>query len=155
MRILSLAATAAVFLACNACGAPPAWHIEKLPDNAPLYQQSGCMGSFGFKGHGADTVFLDDSVDVKAKANIKLGGKIFALDLVSSKTSGKQGADSAGLGAHFDRVFKDKAGTVTVVSSLTVTAEHPDADSTEEKGTLTVTYQGTTQKVAIEGGTAC
>ncbi|MBL6851979.1 MAG: hypothetical protein ISS15_07865 [Alphaproteobacteria bacterium] len=154
MRILSFAAAVALF-ACNALAAGPAWHIEKLPDNAPLFQQSGCMGSFSPKGHGADVVFLDDGVDVKAKANIKLGGKIFALDLVSTKASGKQGADSAGLGAHFDRVFKDKAGAVTVVESITVTAEHPEADSTEEKGTLTVTYQGTTQKVEIEGGTAC
>jgi len=157
MRIWSfgLAATAFAILLSNAIGAAAAWQIEMLPDNAPLYQQTGCMGSFGVKGHAINTVFLDDSVDVKAKANIKLGGKIVALDLVSAKTSGKQGAESSGVGAHYDRVFKDKAGAVSVTASVTVTAEHPDADSTEMKGTLSVTWQGTTQKIDIVGGVAC
>jgi len=151
---LGLAAAAAVILPCNAIAAA-AWHIESLPDSAPLYQQSGCMGSFGVKGHATDTVFLDDSVDVKAKANIKLGGKIFALDLVSAKTSGKNGADSSGPGTHFERVFKDRTGAVSVTASLATGKEHPEADSTEMAGTLSVTWQGTTQKIDIVGGVAC
>jgi hypothetical protein len=156
MRIitLGLAAAVAVFLSCDAIAAA-AWQIESLPDSAPLYQQSGCMGSFGLKGHATDTVFLDDSVDVKAKANIKLGGKIFALDLVSAKTSGKNGADSSGPGTHFDRVFKDKTGAVSVTAALIAGKEHPDADSTEMTGTLSVSWQGTTQKIAVVGGVAC
>jgi hypothetical protein len=157
MRILSfgLAATAAILVSCNAIAAS-AWHVETLPQNAPLLQASGCMSSFGPKGpHSDQTVFLDDGVDTGAKANIQLGGKLFALGLVSAKTSGKQGAESSGIGAHYDRVFKDKAGAVSVAASLVVTAEHPDADSTEMAGTLSVTYQGTTQKIAIQGGIAC
>jgi hypothetical protein len=156
MRIftLGLAIAALAFASCDA--APAAWHIETLPDDAPLTKASGCMGSFGLKGpHSDKAVLLDDGVDTGAKANIKLGGKIFALDLVSAKTSGKQGADSSGVGAHYDRVFKDKTGAVSATSSMTVTAEHPDADSTEMEGTLSVKYLGTTQKVAIEGGIAC
>jgi hypothetical protein len=154
MRVLGFAATAAVLIACNAIAAA-AWQIEPLPDNAPLYQQSGCMGSFSPKGHTGQTVFLDDSVDVKAKANIKLGGKIFALDLVSAKTNGKNVSDASGPGTHYDRVFKDKTGVVSVTAALIAGKEHPDADSTEMAGTLSVTYQGATQKIAIEGGVAC
>jgi len=155
MRILGLVATAAVLVSCNAFAAAAAWHIESLPDSAPLYQQSGCMGSFSPKGHTDQTVFIDDSVDVKAKANIKLGGKIFALDLVSSKVNGKENNDTSGPGTHFDRVFKDKTGAVSVTAALIAGKDHPEADSTEMAGTLSVTYQGTTQKIAIEGGVAC
>ena len=158
MRIasLGLALTASALLSCNALAAAAAWHIDTLPDDAPITKQSGCMMSMGPKGPNSfKTVFLDDGVDVKAVANIKLSGKIFVLNLVSEKTSGKQGQDSSGVGTHYERVFKDKTGAVAVTSSLNVTAEHPDADSTEMAGTLSVTYQGTTQKIAIEGGIAC
>ena len=157
MRIVSfgLAAAAVAVLSLNAVDAAAAWHIESLPDSAPLYQQSGCMGSFGLRGHTEKTVFLDDSVDVKAKANIKLGGKIFALDLVSARTSGKNGADSSGPGTRFERVFKDRTGAVSVRASLTAGKEHPEADSTEMAGTLSVTWQGTTQTIDIVGGVAC
>lgn len=153
---IGLAAAALAFVSGNAIAAAAAWHVETLPPNAPLLQVSGCMGSFGLKGpHSTDSVFLDDGVDTGAKANIKLGGKVFALTLVSAKTSGKQGAESSGIGAHYDRVFKDKTGAVSVLSSMAVTAQHPDADSTEMAGTLSITYQGTTQKIAVEGGIAC
>jgi hypothetical protein len=153
---LSLAAAASVLLSCNAIAAAAAWRIETLPDNAPVMAQGGCMMSLGPKGPNSfKTVFLDDGVDVKAVANIKLGGKIFTLNLVKVTTSGKQGADSTGVGTHYERVFKDKTGAVAATSSLNVTAEHPDADSTEMAGSLSVTYQGTTQKIAVEGGIAC
>lgn len=157
MRILSfgLAVAAAALLSCNALAAAAAWHIEPLPDSAPLYQQSGCMGSFSPKGNTSQTVFIDDSVDVNSKANIKLGGKIFVLNLVSSKVNGKVGGDTSGPGTHFDRAFKDKTGAVSVMAALIAGKDHPDADSTEMAGTLSVTYQGTTQKIAIEGGVAC
>jgi hypothetical protein len=158
MRIFTwgLTVAALAFASGDAVAAAAAWHIETLPDNAPITQQSGCMMSLGPKGPNSfKSVFLDDGVDVKAVANIKLGGKIFVLGLVSEKTSGKQGQDSSGVGAHYDRVFRDKTGAVAATTSLTVTAEHPDADSTEMAGTLSVTYQGTTQKIAIEGGIAC
>ncbi len=151
-----LALTAWALLSCNVLAAAPAWHIDTLPDTAPVMAQGGCMMSLGPKGPNSfKTVFLDDGVDVKAVANIKLGGKIFVLNLVSVKTSGKQGQDSTGVGTHYERAFKDKSGAVAATSSLSVTAQHPDADSTEMAGTLSVTYQGTTQKVAVEGGIAC
>jgi hypothetical protein len=112
--------------------------------------------SFGLKGPNADkTLFYDDGTDDKAHANVKLNGKLFDLLLVSQKTSGKDGPDSSGVGAHYDRTFKDKTGAVTVASSVIVTAVHPDADSSELAGTLTVTYLGTTQKIVIDGGIAC
>ena len=153
---ISLALGALTLVAGNGLAAAAAWHIETLPDNAPITQQSGCMMSLGPKGpNSSKTVFLDDGVDVKAVANIKLGGKIFVLNLVSEKTSGKQGQDSSGIGTHYDRVFKDKTGAVSVTSALNVTGQHPEADSTEMAGTLSVTYQGTTQKIAVEGGIAC
>ena len=157
MRMFTVGLTfaALTMLAGNALGAA-AWHIDTLPDNAPVMAQGGCMMSLGPKGPNSfKTVFLDDGVDVKAVANIKLSGKIFVLNLVKVTTSGKQGADSTGVGTHYERVFKDKSGAVAATSSLNVTAEHPDADSTEMAGLLSVTYQGTTQKIAVEGGIAC
>ncbi len=157
MRVitLGLAATAWALISCDAIAAS-AWHIDTLPDNAPIMAQGGCLMSLGPKGPNSfKTVFLDDGVDVKAVANIKLGGKIYVLNLVSQKTSGKNGAESSGVGTHYERVFKDKTGAVAVTSTLAVTAEHPEADSVEMAGTLAVTYQGTTQKIAVEGGIAC
>lgn len=156
MRKFITGLAAAAVLSCNAFAAAPAWKIETLPDNAPITQQSGCMMSLGPKGPNSfKSVFLDDGVDVKAVANIKLGGKLFVLGLVSVKTTGKNGAESSGPGTHYERVFKDKTGAVNATSSLNVVAEHPEADSVEMAGTLSVTYQGTTQKVAVEGGIAC
>jgi hypothetical protein len=154
MRILRFTAVATL-LSANAFAAATAWHVEPLPDSAPLYQQSGCMGSFSPKGNTSQTVFIDDSADVNSKANIKLGGKLFVLSLISSKVNGKVGGDSSGPGTHFDRMFKDKAGAVSVTAALVSGKEHPDADSTEMAGTLSVTYKGTTQKIAIQGGVAC
>ena len=144
------------FSTCNALAAGAAWHFETLPDNAPITTQGGCLMSLGPKGPNSfKSVFLDDGVDVKAVANIKLGGKLFVLNLTREKTTGKDGANSSGVGTHYERAFKDKSGAVTATTSLTVTALHPEADSTEMAGTLSVTYQGTTQKIAIEGGIAC
>ncbi|MEI9888501.1 MAG: hypothetical protein WDN08_18770 [Rhizomicrobium sp.] len=155
MRAITLGLAAWALISCDALAAA-AWNIDTLPDNAPIMAQGGCLMSLGPKGPNSfKTVFLDDGVDVKAVANIKLGGKIFVLNLVSQKTSGRNGAESSGVGTHYDRVFKDKTGAVAATSSLNVTAEHPEADSTEMAGTLSVTYQGTTQKIQVEGGIAC
>ena len=155
MRTFTLGLALAALTCASGYAATP-WHIETLPDNAPLTKQSGCMTSYGPKGSNSDkNVFLDDGVDTGAVANIKLGGKVFDLQLVSQKTTGKDGPDSNGVGAHYDRVFKDKTGAVVVTSSVTVTAQHPETDSTEMAGTLSATYAGATQKLAIEGGVAC
>ncbi|MBV9419644.1 MAG: hypothetical protein JO348_07715, partial [Alphaproteobacteria bacterium] len=49
-------ATAAAF-SCTAFAAAPApWKIESLPENAPIYQQGGCIGTFTLKGHDNQTV---------------------------------------------------------------------------------------------------
>ena len=158
MRILSfgLAVAAVAILSVDAvAAAAPTWKVEALPDSAPLYQQSGCMGSFSPKGNTTQTVFIDDSADVNSHANIKLDGKIFVLNLVTSKVNGKVGGDTNGPGTHFDRWFKDKTGAVAVLAALIAGKDHPEADSTELNGVLNVTYKGTTQKIAIEGGVAC
>ncbi|HXC55309.1 MAG TPA: hypothetical protein VNU97_08450 [Rhizomicrobium sp.] len=140
------------------CGTAAAnWHVESLPDNLPLASQS-CLTTYSIVGtNGANSVFLDESTDelLKARGNIKLGGKLFDLKLVSTKTTGKDGADSSGIGAHFDRVFKDKSGAVVVETAVTVTALHPEADSSEMGGSLTAKFQGGTQTIKIEGGVAC
>lgn len=137
--------------------APAGWKIELLPDNLPLAQQS-CLTAYSIVGQqGFHNVFLDESTDelLKARGNIKLGGKVYDLKLVSTKTSGKQGADTSGVGAHFDRVFKDKTGAVVVETMVTVTAIHPEADSSEMAGMLTAKFMGKAQTIKIEGGVAC
>ncbi|HEX4304132.1 MAG TPA: hypothetical protein VHZ78_15150 [Rhizomicrobium sp.] len=131
------------------------WKVEALPANLPLASQS-CLTTYSFVGHMSENgVFLDESTDDKARANIRLGGKVFDLVLVSSKRSGKDGPDSTGPGSQSDRVFKDKTGAVVVETVVKVTAEHPEADSVEMVGSLTAKYLGKTQTVRIEGGVAC
>ena len=157
MRILSfgLAIAAMTLSSADALAAAATWKIEALPESAPLYKQSGCMGSFSPKGNSTQTVFIDDSADVNSHADIKLDGKIFELNLINSKVNGKVGGDTSGPGTHFDRSFKDKTGAVSVLAALIAGKDHPEADSTELAGMLSVTYKGTTQKIAIEGGVAC
>ena len=145
-------------MAFGAVGANAAdWKVEELPANLPLANQS-CLTTYSFAGHVSENgVFLDESTDElrKARANIKLGGKVFDLVLVSSRRSGKDGPDSVGPGSQSDRVFKDKTGAVVVETVVKVIAEHPEADSVEMAGSLTAKYLGKTQTVRIEGGVAC
>jgi hypothetical protein len=158
MRILSsgLAATAAVLLSCNAIAAAAAWDVETLPDSA-LANVQGCQETFGAAGpHAADTLFYNDGTGTAgAPGMIKLGGKVYQLKLVSSKVNGKEMADESGPGTKYDQIYKDKTGAVVVTTAVKVTKQNPDADSTEMAGTLSVSFGGTTQKVAIEGGVAC
>jgi hypothetical protein len=158
MRILSfgLAATAAVLLSCNAIAAAAAWHVEALPDSV-LSKFSGCQETFGAKGpHFADTLFYNDGTGTTGSPGvIKINGKVYDLKLVSAMTNGKANNDASGPGTKYDNTFKDKTGAVVVATSVKVTKENPEADSTEMAGTLSVTFGGTTQKIAIEGGVAC
>ena len=150
---LGLAFAGLVVLSGGAIAAD--WHVEPLPANLPLANQS-CLTRYGIAGKSGDAdIFLDESTDDKARANIKLAGKVFDLTLVSSKTSGKDGPDTTGVGMQMDRVFKDKTGAVAVESVVKVTAVHPDADSSEMAGTLTAKYLGRTQTIKIAGGVAC
>ena len=158
MRILSffLAVTATALVSCNAIAAAAAWHVERLPDSA-LANVQGCQEMFGAAGpHAADTLFYNDGTGtIGAPGLIKLGGKVYALKLVSSKVNGKEMADASGPGTKYDQIYKDKTGAVVVTTSVKVTKENPEADSTEMAGRMTVTYGGATQKIAIEGGVAC
>ncbi len=158
MRALNLVFAAAVALSSGpALAGAATWHVEALPDTLPLASQS-CLSTYTIVGQkGFAAAFLDESTDElrKARANIKLGGKVFNLLLVSTKRSGKDGPDSTGPGAQTDRVFKDKTGAVTVETVVKVTKENPEADSVEMEGSLTVKYLGGTQTVRIEGGVAC
>jgi len=155
MRFFKLGLALAGFVALSGAAIAADWHVEPLPANLPLANQS-CLTTYSIVGQNSDNgVFLDESTDDKARANIKLGGKLFDLKLVSSKTSGKDGPDSTGVGMQMDRVFKDKTGAIVVESIVKVTALHPDADSTEMAGTLTAKYLGRTQTIKIEGGVAC
>jgi hypothetical protein len=150
-----LAIAALAFASGDAIAAAAAWHIETLPDNTPVGAQ-GCVMNLNNKDpQGGNSVFVDAANDTNAAANIKLGGRLFTLHLVSTKTSGKHGAATSGVGAHYDRVFKDGTGSVAVTSSLTITAVDPSIEATSYAGTLAVTYQGTTQNLAVEGGLAC
>ena len=150
---LMIAAVAAFSSAATAAG--PAWHVEPLPDSATASYQ-GCLGTFSVIGDKTmASVFIDDSTDTKARASIKLGGKVYDLVLVSVKRSGKEGPDSVGPGSQSDRVFKDKTGAVVVESLVKVTKQNPDTDSVEMAGSLSVKFMGGTQTLKIEGGVAC
>jgi hypothetical protein len=158
MRILSfgLAATAAALLSCNAIAAAAAWHVETLPDSV-LAKFSGCQETFSATGaHAADTLFYNDGTGTAgAPGVIKIAGKVYDLKLLSAKTNGKADLDASGPGTKYDQIYRDKTGAVVVTTSVKVTKENPEADSTEMAGSMTVTFGGTTQKIAIEGGVAC
>ncbi len=138
----------------GAIGAAGDWKLELLPMGTPLANE-GCVTRFGFVGQTDGDLFLDAGSDDKARATIKLGGKVFDLVLVHAKTTGRNGPDSTGVGTQYDRVFQDKTGALTVETVVKVTRLAPEADAVEMAGTLTAKYLGETQTVRVDGGVGC
>jgi hypothetical protein len=106
----------------------------------------GCMTVFGPAGAkpGAD-IFVEDAVDTDAKGLMKVDGQMVGVKLVSQTQSGKGGL----------RLFRSADGKLSVAENYVTGTSHEDSDSVELSGTLTVTWNGASQAIKVDGGTAC
>ncbi|HVY84117.1 MAG TPA: hypothetical protein VG943_03230 [Caulobacterales bacterium] len=118
--------------------------VNDLGDNDGAIQ--GCTTMLGRKGAqpGAD-VFRAGGGDQDAQAFVRIDGALVTLNLTSANVNEQGGT----------RTFADASHTTQVVEALTTGATHEEADSVEQSGTLTITHNGSTQTIEVEGGTAC
>lgn len=125
--------------------AKPAFTIGALADSDYSGIQ-GCTTVFGPAGSqpGAD-IFVEDAGDTDGKGLMKIDGKMIGLKLVSQTQSEKGGL----------RQFKSADGKLSISENYVNGTAHEDTDSVEMTGTLTVTWNGSSQSIKVEGGTAC
>ncbi len=121
--------------------APASFKVQALTDADNDIQ--GCQVMLDQKEMGQ--VFIEDGVDTGAHGYIRIDGTKYRVDLTSSVQDEKGGV----------RVFADKTSDLTVTEKLKTGEAHEESDSVEQSGTITVTYKGVTQTIAVEGGTAC
>ena len=123
----------------------PAFTVGTLADSDYSGIQ-GCTTVFGPAGGkpGAD-LFAEDANDTDGKGLIKIDGKIAGVKLTSQTQSDKGGL----------RMFKSADGKLTVAENYVTGTAHEDTDSVEMTGDLTVTWNGSSQSIKVEGGTAC
>ncbi|MES1199315.1 MAG: hypothetical protein ABUS48_04970 [Pseudomonadota bacterium] len=123
---------------------PPAFVVGDLGDNDGAIQ--GCTTMLQRKGAqpGAD-VFRAAGGDHDAQGFMRIDGALVTLTLVSANITEQGGT----------RTFSDATHATQVLETLTTGATHEEADSVEQSGTLTITRNGGTQTIAVEGGTAC
>ena len=125
--------------------AKPAFTVGTLVDSDYSGIQ-GCTTVFGRAGGqaGAD-IFVEDAGDTDGKGLMKIDGKMIGLKLVSQTQSDKGGL----------RQFKSADGKLSVAENYVNGTAHEDTDSVEMTGNLTVTWNGSSQSIKVEGGTAC
>jgi len=96
-------------------------------------------------GKSPGELFVEDGVEKGARGLLRINGYLVSVDLISSTQTEKGGT----------RTFADKDKTVTVVETVTIGEQHPESDSVDLSGNLTVTHKGVSQTIAVTGGTAC
>ena len=125
--------------------AKPALAIGTLADSDYSGIQ-GCMTVFSRAGDPAgNNLFVEDSVDTDAKGLMKIDGQMVGLKLVSQTHTSKGGL----------RLFRSADGKLSVAENYVTGTAHEDTDSVEMTGNLTVTWNGASQSIKVEGGTAC
>ena len=125
--------------------AKPAFAIGTLADSDYSGIQ-GCMTVFSRAGDPAgNNLFVEDSVDTDAKGLMKIDGQMVGLKLVSQTHTSKGGL----------RLFRSADGKLSVAENYITGTAHEDTDSVEMSGTLTVTWNGASQAIKVDGGTAC
>jgi len=124
---------------------PPSFTIGTLADSDYSGIQ-GCTTVFGPVGAKPDNdIFVEDAGDTDGKGLMKIDGRMVGLKLVSQTQSDKGGL----------RQFKSADGKLSVAENYVNGTAHEDTDSVEMTGTLTVTWNGGSQSIKVEGGTAC
>jgi len=127
--------------------APPkaAFTVETLAETDYSGIQ-GCTTVFGPVGaKPGNDIFVEDAGDTDGKGLMKIGGRKIGLKLVSQTQSDKGGL----------RLFRSADGKLSVAENYVTGTAHEDSDSVEMSGTLTVTWNGASQAIKVEGGTAC
>ncbi|WP_443749734.1 hypothetical protein [Asticcacaulis solisilvae] len=136
-----VAAPAEASSAAASSAVPASFKVEALTDADNDIQ--GCQVMLDQKGVGQ--VFIEDGVDTGAHGYIRVDGARYRVDLTTSVIDEKGGV----------RVFVDKKSGLTVTEALTTGAAHEESDSVEQSGSIVVAFKGVTQKIAVDGGTAC
>ena len=106
----------------------------------------GCMTVFSRAGsQPGNNLFVEDAVDTDAKGLMKIEGTMVGLKLVSQTHTSKGGL----------RLFRSADRKLSVAENYITGTAHEDTDSVEMSGTLTVTWNGVSQSIKVDGGTAC
>ena len=166
MKIISVATAVVLGIALTGCTpkpkpAPASENIESaaMAPAAPVASFTigaidqdetdimGCTTMLGKTDDSLGLLFLEDAVDTGAKGFMKIDGQVIKVGLTSNtfdegKNTGK-------------RLFASADGNLSIVEDLTIGEQHPDSDSVDMSGRLTVTYKGMIQTVPVKGGTAC
>ena len=130
------------------------WHIEPLPESAPANTLSGVLRYGPLHNRMAPYVLvLVDGDDGKGWANIDIDGRVLRVIRRTSKTTGRDRRGD-GVGLTQDTTLTDASGAVVVRLKVTMKHFYEQYDSDWEEGTLTVTYRGVTQTLAVGGGFA-
>ena len=125
--------------------AKPAFTVGALAE-ADYSGIQGCTTVFGPVGaQPGNDIFVEDAGDTDGKGLMKINGDKVGLKLVSQTQSDKGGL----------RLFRSADGKLSVAENYVNGTAHEDTDSVEMTGTLTVTWNGASQAVKVEGGTAC
>ncbi len=150
-RIVSLTVLVFVLAACSkpvaapetssSEAAPASFTVQTLTEADNDIQ--GCQVMLDQKGLGQ--VFLEDGVDTGAHGYVRIDGTKYRVDLTTSVIDEKGGV----------RVFADAKSGLTVTEKLKTGEAHQESDSVDQAGTITVSFKGVTQEIAVKGGTAC
>jgi len=128
--------------------APPkaAFEVGSIADDSYSGMQ-GCTTVFSRIGAPPATadIFVEDAVDTGAKGLMKIDGKLVGVKLVSQTQSDKGGL----------RLFKSDDGKLSIAENYVTGKSHEESDSVELSGELTITWNGASQAIKVEGGTAC
>ena len=124
---------------------PPTFTVGTLAESDYNGIQ-GCTTVFGPLGAKPESdIFVEDAGDTDGKGLMKINEKMIGLKLVSQTQSEKGGL----------RQFKSADGKLSVAENYVTGTAHEDTDSVEMTGTLTVIWNGSSQSIKVEGGTAC
>jgi hypothetical protein len=123
----------------------PAFTVEPLVESDYSGIQ-GCATVFRRAGTApGNNLFVEDAVDTDAKGLMRIDGTMVGVKLVSQTHTSKGGL----------RLFRSADGKLSVAENYLTGTAHEDTDSVEMSGTLTVTWNGASQALKVDGGTAC
>lgn len=107
---------------------------------------SGCYSQYWRSGASdSDGFFIEQATDTRAIGVLRLKDRAVKLRLETSTGTDKM--------TH--RVFVDVHHDIRLQETIHFETQHPDSDSVELKGTITITLKGKSTKIAVLGATLC
>ncbi len=128
----------------------PAFVVGTLGENEADDESEGCVTSLTQMGAAASGRDIFRVIG-EARGLIRINGTLIHVSQVHAES--REDGEGQPIGSM--SVFEDASHATRVVATLKFGAYNEAADSTEHTGTLTITYKGLTQRVRVEGGTAC